>query len=130
MTESPGVRTGLVAAAVGGALGSLGRWALTATWPPTATGDFPWTVLVVNVVGSAALAGLALVPVVRRHPWLPVLLGTGVCGGFTTMSTASVDGLGLLRAGRELAATAYLAGTLLGALAAVWLVQHLARSRS
>ncbi|GAB3991864.1 fluoride efflux transporter FluC [Nocardioides marmoraquaticus] len=126
MTESPGVRTGLVAAAVGGALGSLGRWALTATWPAAATGDFPWTVLVVNVVGSAALAGLALVPLVRRRPWLSVLLGTGVCGGFTTMSTASVDGLGLLDDGRWAAAAAYVGGTLGASLLAVALVVRVA----
>lgn len=127
MPEALPTRVGLLAAAVGGALGSLARWALATTWPAAATGGFPWTVLVVNVVGSAVLAGLPLVPAVGRRPWLAVLLGTGVCGGFTTMSTATVDGLGLLHDGRALAAIAYLGGTLVAALVAVRLVQALGR---
>lgn len=107
---------GALAAAVGGGLGTLARWALTEAWPPEATAGFPWTVLAINVVGSVALAALALLPAARHRPWLAVLLGTGVCGGFTTMSTASLDGLGLLQDGRALAALGYVVGTLAGAV--------------
>ncbi len=126
---SPPLPVGLLAAASGGALGTLARWALTEKLPPAVTGDFPWTVLVVNVAGSTLLAGLALLPAARSRPWLAVLLGTGVCGGFTTMSTASVDTLGLLHDERWVAAAAYAGGTLAGALAGVWLLLRLARRR-
>ena len=54
-------------------------------------GHFPWVVLVINVSGSALLAAVPLLPVARRVPWVAVFLGTGILGGYTTMSAASVD---------------------------------------
>lgn len=116
MPEPLPVRVGLLAAAVGGGLGALARWGLLLAAPASATGGFPWTVLAVNVAGTAVLASLGLVAAVRRRPWLTVALGSGVCGGFTTMSTASVDGLGLLRDGRWPEALGYVGGTLLAAV--------------
>ncbi|HYO85242.1 MAG TPA: CrcB family protein [Dermatophilaceae bacterium] len=51
---------------------------------------FPWAVLVVNVAGSVAI-GVLLVLVVEvmpsPHRLLRPFMGTGVLGGFTTMST-------------------------------------------
>ncbi|WP_084596846.1 fluoride efflux transporter FluC [Nocardioides aequoreus] len=123
------LRWGLLAAAAGGALGTLARGALAEALPPSATGGFPWTVLVVNVTGSVLLASLALLAAARARPWLAVFLGTGVCGGFTTMSTASVDTVRLLHDGRLLAGAAYAGGTLAGALLGVWLLLRLAGRR-
>ena len=62
---------------------------------------FPWTTFAINVAGSgAARRCSALLPAgPRRTPWLPVCLGTGVLGGFTTMSAASVDTFVLLDGG-------------------------------
>ena len=114
----------LLAASVGGAIGALARWLLTGL-VPVETGRFPWTVLVINVVGSALLAAVPLVPAARRTPWVAVFLGTGVLGGFTTMSTASTDTVGLLDSGHAGLAAAYALGTLGAALLAVALVQLL-----
>ena len=113
--------TGVLAAAVGGAAGALARWGLTEAFPVT-TGHFPWTTFAINVAGSALLAALGLLPLARRTPWLPVLLGTGVLGGFTTMSAASSDTFVLLDGGHVAVAAAYCLGTLGAALLAVWLV--------
>ncbi|GAB3661573.1 hypothetical protein GCM10027596_21770 [Nocardioides korecus] len=113
----------LLAASVGGALGALGRWLLTGL-VPTQPGHFPWTVLGINVVGSALLAGVPLLPAARRTPWVAVLLGTGVLGGFTTMSTASTDTVGLLDSGHVGLAAAYALGTLGAALLAVAVVNR------
>lgn len=115
----------LLAASLGGALGAVARWALTEA-APTPTGAFPWTVLVVNVVGSALLAAVPLLPAARRTPWVAVFLGTGVLGGFTTMSAASVDTFTLLDAGHVGSAAAYAGGTLGAALLAVALVDRAA----
>ena len=113
---APSLRTGLVAAAAGGVLGSLARYGLGVALP---AGDgFPWVVFAVNVAGSAALAALPLLDVVRRTPWLAVFLGAGVLGGFTTMSAASEQTVVLLDHGHRLTAALYCAGTLLAALAA------------
>ena len=72
---------------VGGAVGALLRYGLTEAFPDPADG-FPWTIFAVNVVGLLRCSPLLpAFPVVRRHALLPPLLGTGVLGGFTTLST-------------------------------------------
>lgn len=124
MSTAVPVRVGLPAVALGGAVGALARWLVTEAFPLQYDG-FPWAVLSVNVVGSGLLALLPSIPAVRARPWLAVGLGTGVLGGFTTMSTASVDTVLLLEAGRGLVALLYAAGTLLAAMLAVGLVDRL-----
>jgi CrcB protein len=113
----------LVAATAGGVVGALGRYGLTEALP--VSGDFPWTFFWINVLGSVALASLPLVAAVRRTPWLGVFLGTGVLGGFTTMSAASEQTVSLVDRGEELIALGYAGGTLLAALGTVWLVSQL-----
>jgi CrcB protein len=103
-------------------VGSLARWGLT-DWFPVTDG-FPTTVFWVNVVGCALLATLPALATVRRTPWLGVFLGTGVLGGFTTMSAASEQTVVLLEREQTGTALAYAAGTLAAALAAVWLVSR------
>jgi fluoride exporter len=115
---------GCAATAVGGAFGALARWGLEDAYP-TDVGGFPWTTFAINVVGSALLAALPLLPTARAHPWLGVLLGAGVLGGFTTMSTASVDTFSLLDGGHVALASAYALGTVLAAVGAVLLVDRL-----
>ncbi|MET0998294.1 MAG: CrcB family protein [Marmoricola sp.] len=111
------------AAALGGAVGALARWGLTEAFPVPA-GHFPWVVLLINVSGSALLAAVPLLPVARRVPWVAVFLGTGILGGYTTMSAASVDTFTLLDTGHPAQALAYSLGTLAAALAAVLLVER------
>ena len=106
----------LALTSAGGALGAVARWALEDVFPAHGT-DFPWTTFAINVVGSGLLALLGVLPVVRRRPALPLFLGTGVLGGFTTMSAASVDTFRLLDAGLVVPALLYALGTLAAALA-------------
>ena len=114
----------LVAAAVGGVLGALLRWELDVLVPDG--GGFPWTTFAINVSGSFLLAALPALAAVRRRPVLPVFLGTGVLGGYTTLSTYAEQGRALLAGGSELLAAAYLLGTLGCCLVAVALAQRLA----
>jgi CrcB protein len=114
------------AAALGGAVGALARWGLTDAFSVPA-GHFPWVVLLINVSGSALLAAVPLVPAARRVPWVAVFLGTGILGGYTTMSAASVDTFVLLDAGHPVMALSYSLGTLVAALAAVVLVERWGR---
>jgi CrcB protein len=116
------LRVALIAAAAGGVLGSLARFGLT-EWFEVGSG-FPWTVFAINVAGSALLAGLAGIAAVRRTPWLGVFLGTGLMGGFTTMSAASTETVVLLDRGQDLTALLYVGGTLVAALVAVRLVDR------
>lgn len=111
------LKVALVAAAAGGIVGSLARFGLT-EWFEVGTG-FPWIVFAINVTGSALLAATLRSASVQRTPWLGVFLGTGVLGGFTTMSAASAETVSLLESGQTVTAGAYLTGTFLAALLAV-----------
>ena len=113
---------GLVIVAVGGALGAVARGALLDQWP-AGSGSFPWTVFAINVGGSMLLATLPALELVRRVPWLPLFLGTGILGGFTTMSTAAVGSYDLRH--HTAIAAAYLFGTLVAAIGGVLLVDRL-----
>ncbi|MFJ1707097.1 fluoride efflux transporter CrcB [Kitasatospora sp. NPDC088346] len=107
--------------ALGGAIGATARYAAGLLWP-TAPGAFPWTTLLVNAVGCAAIGVLLVViaEVRAAHPLIRPFLGTGVLGGFTTFSTYAVDVQQLIDHGEPGRALAYLLGTLLAALGAVW----------
>ena len=115
--------------ALGGAAGAVARWSLTVALPVGA-GGFPWTIMAVNVAGSGLLAALPLSRVVARRPWLTLLLGTGVLGGFTTMSAASADTFALLDGGHVGLAIGYCGGTVAAALLAVMCVNRLSRPMS
>ncbi|MFE3722348.1 FluC/FEX family fluoride channel [Streptomyces cyaneofuscatus] len=112
----------LGAVAAGGALGAVARYGALVLWP-VAGGGFPWTVFVVNVSGCA-LIGVLMVLTVERgrvtHPLVRPFLGVGVLGGFTTFSTYAADVSGLLVRQELLTAMAYMAATVVAALAAVW----------
>ena len=110
--------TVLVAVALGGAVGACARHGLLVAFPDRSTG-FPWTVFGVNVAGCLLLALLPAFEVVRRRPLLPPLLGTGVLGGFTTMSTYAEQSRSLVAAGEVGTAATYVVGTLAACLVAV-----------
>jgi CrcB protein len=107
--------------ALGGAIGASARYGAALLWP-TASGAFPWTTLVVNVVGCAVIGVfmVLITDVWTAHRLLRPFFGTGVLGGFTTFSTYATDIRGLLDGGHARTALAYLALTLIAALAAVW----------
>ncbi len=104
--------------ALGGAVGALLRYGLSEAFPDPA-GGFPWTIFAVNVVGCFLLALLPAFPAVRRRAHLPPLLGTGVLGGFTTLSTYAEQSRALVHAGHDLLAAGYVVGTLAACLLAV-----------
>lgn len=107
--------------ALGGALGSLLRWAGVSWSARLARGGvFPWGTLGVNVLGSCAIGFVLTFAFERGHVSPPVRLFvvTGVLGGFTTFSAFSWETMALLRDGHALAAAGYLAGSVLGGLAA------------
>jgi fluoride exporter len=108
--------------AVGGAAGASLRVALAEVTPAGA--DFPWNTLLINVTGCALLALLPALDRVRAHPLLPPLLGTGLLGGFTTLSTWSEETHRLASDQRLATAAAYAVGTLALCLGAVALVDR------
>ncbi|MFA6298135.1 MAG: CrcB family protein [Nocardioides sp.] len=110
----------LLVIAAGGALGSLGRWAVSQA-VPSAPWRIPWGTWVENVSGGLAL-GLLMVFVLEVWPprrYLRPFLGVGVLGGYTTFSTYMLDTRALLADGHAAAAFGYLFGTLITGLLAV-----------
>jgi CrcB protein len=111
--------------ALGGALGSVARFAcsgLAARWIGL---GFPWGTLFVNVAGSFAIGLLASLAAPDGRPLLGAdaraFLIVGVLGGFTTFSSFSLETLTLARNGSAGAAGLYVAASLLACLTAAWL---------
>lgn len=113
----------LVAVAVGGAAGSSLRVAV-GDLLPVREADFPWTTLAINVVGCALLALLPALHAVRDHPLLAPLLGTGLLGGFTTLSAWSQETHALVTGGRPVLAATYAVSTLVAGLGVVAVVRR------
>lgn len=123
-------RADLVAlVALGGAVGSLGRWAVGAVLP-TAAGAPAWSTVLVNVTGAAALGALVVWLAARRpgSRRAQPLLGTGVLGGWTTFSAAVLDVQTHLAAGHLPALALAVAVGLVVPVVAAWVAMHLTRS--
>ncbi|NHT17900.1 CrcB family protein [Cellulomonas sp. IC4_254] len=123
--------------AVGGAVGSLGRYGLAHALPPQ--DGWPVGTLTANLTG-AFLLGALLEVLGRRGPETPgvqrvrLALGTGVLGGYTTFSSLALETERLLASGAVGTALGYVAVSLVaGVLCAaggVALVAALAGRRS
>ena len=106
------------AVALGGAVGAVLRFlvdrGITVRWAPT----FPAATLLINVTGSFVLGVVTGLSAVLGPVWT-LALGTGLCGGYTTFSTATVDAVRLAREQRAGAAVVSVLGTVLWSLLAV-----------
>ena len=118
--------------AVGGALGSVGRYWMSGVIGRQFGETFPWGTLLVNASGSFAIGVLAALaePGGRRFigPTGRQFFMYGVCGGYTTFSSFSLQTLALAQDGQWTKAGSNIAGSVLLCLAAVWL-GHLAAQR-
>ena len=93
----------------GGAVGALLRHAVRAR---VDVGAFPLGTLAVNVLGSFVLG---LVTFAGADHELLLLVGTGVCGSFTTYSSFSYETVRLWETGERARAIANALGNLVGA---------------
>jgi CrcB protein len=121
----------LAAIFVGGAAGALARVGLDVLFP-AANGTWPWTTFAINVSGSFVL-GYVATRFQGRPPDLSYrrpLLGTGLCGTYTTFSTMQVEILAMLDHGRAGLAAAYALSSILAGLTAVVLGTGVVRRRS
>ena len=117
------------AVAIGGALGSIARYALSTWIFDVSSHKFPYATLAVNVLGSFVM-GILFVIIVEKAA-LPTemrsLLMIGFLGAFTTFSTFSLDALGLWQNGHLFMALIYILATVILCLIAisslVWLTR-------
>lgn len=98
-----------LAVGFGGFVGAVLRYLAGMTVPAA---DFPWSTLAVNIVGSFALGLIAALVVsgVVADERLSLFLRVGLCGGFTTFSTFSLEAMQMAQAGHGFLVAAYCVG--------------------
>lgn len=120
-----------IAACLAGGVGALLRFLVDSAVTVRAKGPFPWGTAVINVSGCFLLGvvtGLASTMIL--DPDLRLALGSGLLGGYTTFSTASVQAWDLIH-DRKYATAALFAGLMLvSALLAAWAGLEIARLMS
>jgi fluoride exporter len=103
----------IIAVACGGALGSVARYLVGIGSGKLFGIDFPWGTLIINITGSF-LIGLFVGMFATRWDLsqaVRVFLTVGICGGYTTFSTFSLDAYYLMERGQAVAAGAYMIGS-------------------
>jgi fluoride exporter len=111
--------------AVGGALGSVARFWLSGVVANRIGETFPWGTIIVNVTGSFVIGAFAAAAGPEgRWPASAAFrqfFMIGICGGYTTFSSFSLQTLNLMRDGEYLYAGANVLVSVALCLIGVWL---------
>ena len=112
--------------ALGGALGAVLRYAVSLI---PVRGGFPVLTLLTNLLGALLIGFIAgAAEISAPSPGLILFAKTGLCGGFTTLSTFSLESYTLIKAGQKGTAVLYIALSVGLCLLGIWL-GHLAARR-
>jgi CrcB protein len=111
--------------ALGGALGSVARFFLSGVVASHFGTTFPWGTLIINVTGSFVIGFYATLTAPDGRVFASgnsrQFFMTGLCGGYTTFSSFSLQTLNLARDGEWLQAGGNTIGSVIACLVAVWL---------
>lgn len=92
-------------------------------------GEFPLVTFLVNFIGAVAIGVFAeLSALLHLNGNLSLFLRVGVCGGFTTFSTFSMETLSLLQEKKYLTGGAYAVLSLAICVMGVWLGRTVTRA--
>ncbi len=111
----------MLAVAIGGAIGAMGRYWVVGLVTQWFGRGFPYGTLAVNIAGSI-LIGLLYTVIVQQlklEPHWQAILMAGFTGAFTTFSTFALESLNLFQSGRVTAALLYIMLSVMCCLAAV-----------
>lgn len=114
-----------ICVALGGGLGALLRYGISLLpWK----GGFPVLTLITNLLGALLIGVISGLAESRRNlgPGALLFWKTGVCGGFTTFSTFSLEAVQLLEKGEKWYAAAYVLLSVCGCMAGVCLGRRIA----
>lgn len=119
----------ILAAAAGGALGSVARYLVGIGSGKLFGTDFPWGTLIINVTGSFLIGTFVGLFAAK---WdltqsMRIFLTVGVCGGYTTFSTFSLDAYYLIEREQILASSAYMMASVALSVAALIAALRLVR---
>jgi CrcB protein len=109
----------VILVALGGALGSVCRHLVGVASLRLLGPGFPWGTLAVNVVGSFLMGAFVALLALRfgGSNQLRLFVAVGFLGGFTTLSSFSLDAYSLWERGATIPAAAYVAGSVVLSLA-------------
>jgi fluoride exporter len=95
---------------IGGGLGSFFRYWLSGIIPRFTGSQFPFGILIVNILGCFFIGFLMSVTEERFivNPAIRVFFAIGILGGFTTFSTFSYETIAMLRDSEFLKAGLYI----------------------
>jgi CrcB protein len=119
----------VLAVGVGGGLGALARYYIAGAIQSAVTA-FPWGILVVNVSGGLLMGLIVEASALKLNlsPELRAFLTVGILGGYTTFSTFSLDSALLLQKGEYIQAAAYMIGSVvlsvLALFTGLWIVRY------
>ena len=114
---------------LGGAVGSMLRYAVQKFFQAQTAAAFPTGTLLVNIAGCF-LIGILWSLVSRSLTWndeMKLLLMTGFCGGFTTFSAFTLEGIGLLKENKTALFVIYLTASVVGGLLATFIGIRIAK---
>jgi len=119
----------LVAIAVGGAVGALGRHFVNVALGSLLGTGFPWGTVTVNIVGSFLMGVLIHMLAVSWNvsPEMRALLTVGALGAFTTFSTFSLDVVTMYERDALLLVGVYVVVSVVASIGALFVGLRLAR---
>jgi fluoride exporter len=108
--------------AIGGAVGSVARFWLGNAMAEAVGAAFPWGTLLINILGSFVISFFGGLTGMGHRFALPsearIFVTVGLCGGFTTFSSFSLQTVELARTGQAGRAALYVAASVIIGLAA------------
>ena len=111
--------------AIGSALGGVARYACSSLVAHWFGETFPWGTLIVNIAGSFVIGFFSTLsgPDGRLlvSPDVRLFVTVGICGGYTTFSSFSLQTLSLVRQGEMGAASLNIVSSVALCLISVWL---------
>ena len=120
----------IFAVAVGGAIGAAGRHVFNQQMARLFGLNFPWGTFGVNILGSFVM-GLVIGFFALKYdpsPEIRSFITTGILGGFTTFSAFSLDAANMIERGDPGLAALYVAGSVAGAIGALFIGLWIARA--
>jgi len=104
--------------AIGGALGSVARFWFANLMAVLVGAEFPWGTLIINIAGSFVISFFGASTARFNIPYeARVFVTVGLCGGFTTFSSFSLQTIDLIRTGQPTRAALYVAASVILCLA-------------
>jgi CrcB protein len=114
---------------LGGAAGSMLRYGVQKIFNIQSASAFPTGPLLVNIAGCF-LIGILWSIASRTLSWneeMKLLLMTGFCGGFTTFSAFTLEGIGLLKESKTALFIIYITASVVGGLLATFIGIRIAK---